>query len=167
MSETNDFQKECDERVKRIAEHLTELYEGVDTSELEDKLEELEDNEPLEPEQEEGESDEEFDARYDAWEKEWEEWEKERDSVQEEIDGIEEKTLNDYFDDYLDLSYIVNESKEYESVRVWVTIGGPSIYVDTDKGAVILNWGGTHSEYYLSRKVSDAIDDIFEERYNW
>ena len=165
----NDFQKECDERVKGIAEELEQYCEGFDDqiSELQDEIWELEEAEPEEPDQEDDESDEDYDKRYKAWEKKYEKWEAKRDAKEKEKEDLENKgDLQSYFDDCLDIQYIVNGNKDYESVRVWVTVGGPSIYVDTEEGAVILNWGGTHSEYYISGELRDAIDEIFSDLYS-
>ena len=167
MSEEKTFQQECDDYVKGVADRLEELYYGTRIEELEEELEALEDEMPEEPEQEDGETDEAYDIRYEAYEKEYDEWYAKQSNLEDELDEAKEReTLRGYFDDYLDLSYIVNGSKDYEGVRVWVTIGGPSVYIDTDKGAVVLNWGGTHSEYYLSSNVVQAVDEIFEEYYD-
>lgn len=167
MEEKKSFQQECDDYVKGVAERIENLYYGNDTDELEEELEELELNEPEEPDEDAFETEEEYDKAWEVWEKEHDDWLSEFSKLSDKIDELKDETLDRYFDDCLDISYIVNASKEYESVRVWVTIGGPSVYIDTDKGAVVLNWGSSHSEYYLSGNVVNAIDNIFEEQYNW
>jgi hypothetical protein len=163
----NDFQKECTERVKSIAEHLDSIASGDDIDELKNEMEELEDNEPEEPDEDDYNSDDEYNKAYDEYEKKHDEWEQEVDELQERIDEAEENTLENYFSDCLDISYIVNGNREYESVRVWVTVGGPSIYVDTDESAVILNWGGTHAEWGITTSTRDAIDAYFSEVWSW
>lgn len=162
-----DFQRECDDYVKNVAERLEALYYGNDTDELEEELDELMENEPEEPDEDDFETEEEYDEAYKKWDMDYDDWKAKVEDLEEKKEQLESETLESYFDDALDISYIVNGRKEYESVRVWVTVGGPSVYVDTDKGAVVLNWGGTHSEYYLSGNVRDRIDQIFEEQYSW
>lgn len=165
-----DFEKSCERQVKSIAEELERRYNGNDDEikELEDQLEELEDNEPEEPDEDDFASEEEYDKAYDEYEKAYDEWEEKQSDLEEKLDEAkEEGDLRSYFDDYLDVDYIVNSSKEYQSARIWITLGGPGICVDTEKGCVHLTWGGTTADAYLSLNVRDEIDSIFEEIYNY
>ena len=59
----------------------------------------------------------------------------------EDVD-LEEYSLCDYLGDALDIRYIIDSNREYYAVRVAVTLGGPSVYIDTEEGAVLLYWGG-------------------------
>ena len=164
-----DFEKDCQRQVDNIAAELQRRYEGNadEIEELETQLEELEDNEPEEPDQEEDETDEAYDKKYAEYEKEFKNWEDEVDSLNEKIDELkDEGDLRSYFDDYLDVDYIVNSNKEYQSARIWVTIGGPGIYIDTEKATVELRWGGTSTSAPISYNVRDEIDSIFEEYYD-
>ena len=163
------FEKECQDSVDRIADELLRRYNGNDDEieKLEEQMSELEDNEPQEPEWEHDLTDEEYDDRYRRYEDDYEKWDKEVEELQEKIDELkEEGDLNSYFDDYLDVDYIVNSSKEYQSARIWVTLGGPGIWIDTEKSTVELSWGSTRKSANLSYSVRDAIDEIFEEIYN-
>lgn len=166
----DQFEKDCERKVKSIAEELERRYNGNDDEikELEDQLEELENNEPEVPDEDDFASEKEYDAAYESYEKAFEEWKEECDELQEKIDEAkEEGDLRSYFDDYLDVDYIVNSSKEYQSARIWITLGGPGICVDTERGCVHLTWGGTKTDAYISYDVRDAIDEIFSEIYNW
>lgn len=169
MGYQDNFDKECEEQVKRIAQHLEELADGNSDAieEIDEQIDELNDNEPEEPEQKEDESDEDFDKRYEEWDKAYDDWRDKISELEDKKSDLENETLENYFDDYLDIDYIVNSSKEYQSCRVWLTVGGPSIYVDTEDCAVKLNWGSTHKEWGLSTNTRDRIDEIFEEQYNW
>lgn len=82
-------------------------------------------------------------------------------------DDGEEMTLYDYFSDVLDFEYTIDSSKEYKSVCVWVTLGGPNVWIDTSDSYVRLAWGASREEYPLSYYVRDEIDSIFEEYYNY
>ena len=167
MNKMNDFEKECFDQVQRIAEHLDNLASGnSDTiDDLNEKLEDLEDDEPEEPDEDDFSSEDEYDKAYAEYEQAHDEWEAECDELHDQISEAEDETISGYFEDVLNLSYIVDANKDYESVRAWVTVGGPSIYVDTDECAVILNWGGTHAECGIRYDTRDAIDDYFRELY--
>ena len=78
----------------------------------------------------------------------------------------ETTSLYDYFADVLDFEYIITSQKEYKAVRVWVTLGGPNVWIDTERSSVCLAWGSDRAEYALSWDVRDEIDCIFEEYYN-
>ena len=77
----------------------------------------------------------------------------------------EQVTLYDYFSDVLDFEYTVNSDKTYKSVKVWITLGGPNVWIDTADSYVRLAWGTNREEYPLSFYVSEEIDNIFEEFY--
>ena len=78
----------------------------------------------------------------------------------------EPMTLYDYFSDVLDFEYTITSQKEYKSVKVFVTLGGPNVWIDTSDAYVRLAWGSSCEEYPISYEVSDEIDSIFEEYYN-
>ena len=96
--------------------------------------------------------------------------------VVEEIESIyngavlnedgEQMTLYDYFADVLDFEYTITSSKEYKSVKVWITLGGPNVWIDTADASVHLAWGTDREEYPLDYDVSSEIDSIFEEYFN-
>ena len=75
-------------------------------------------------------------------------------------------TLWDYFSDALDWDYTTNKFKEYQSVKIWIGLGGPNVWIDTEDSYVHLAWGSDKEEYPLSYYVRDEIDAIFEEYYN-
>ena len=78
----------------------------------------------------------------------------------------EDMTLYDYFSDVLDFEYTIDSRKEYKSVKVWITLGGPNVWIDTATATVNLAWGADREEYPLGFDVRDEIDSIFEEYYN-
>lgn len=82
----------------------------------------------------------------------------------ENEDG-EPADLLDYFADALDIEYVITSGLEYSGVKVYVTLGGPTCWIDTDRGAVCLTWGGKSAECYLDSDLIEAVDDIFAEYY--
>lgn len=76
-------------------------------------------------------------------------------------------TLWDYMSDVLDFEYTINSRKEYKSVKIWVTLGGPNVWIDTADSYVRLAWGSDREEYPLDYDVCDEINSIFEEYFNY
>ena len=74
-------------------------------------------------------------------------------------------SLYDYFSDALDIEYIINYRKEYQSIRITVATGGPAIWIDTDKRAVCLAWWGETAQAGLLQHTCNAIDEYGEELY--
>jgi len=75
----------------------------------------------------------------------------------EDEDG-EEKSLYDYLSDILDF--------EFSGRKVWVTLGGPNVWIDTAEHEIKLAWGGERESLYLDYEICDEIDGYFEELYN-
>lgn len=81
-------------------------------------------------------------------------------------DELEIATIDDYFDDFYDVDYVVGSDKKYKACRVLVAYGGPNIYIDTWKQEVQLSWWGEHAEAYIPNDLCEQIDDFFEMLYN-
>lgn len=168
MSNERDFQQECQDYVDGIKRNLERAWEGNEDeiNELQEGLDALYDEEPEEPDEDDFESTEEYDKAYENYEKAHEAWDKETDELQDKIDDLKnEGDLRSYFDDVLDIDYIVNSSKEYQSVRAWVTIGGPGVWIDTETATIELRWGSNSASAPISYNLRDEIDDIFREIY--
>lgn len=74
--------------------------------------------------------------------------------------------LYSYFADVLDFEYTVDSRKEYSSVKVWLTLGGPNIWIDTSEREIRGAWGSSRESVYLPYEICEEIDSIFEEYYN-
>lgn len=70
----------------------------------------------------------------------------------------EQQSLYDYFSDCLDIEYRCDAQREYRSVCVMVTCGGPNIYIDTAAKAVELYWWSDRASYSLLSDTVDAVD---------
>ena len=86
-------------------------------------------------------------------------------NCKEGLNSNDQLSLYDYFEDALDIEYRVGSNKDYRSVCIMVTCGGPNVYIDTEDAKVKLYWGGDYSEYYIKRSTCNEIDSIFEEMY--
>ena len=92
------------------------------------------------------------------------------DYTEEQVAELEENgeptNLYDYFTNVLDFEYTINADKSYKAVRVWVTLGGPNICIDTRYNEVRGFWGSDEASAWLPSEIAEEIDNIFEEFYN-
>lgn len=82
-----------------------------------------------------------------------------------DTDDWEALSLWDYLNDTLDMEWVIDSSREYKAARFWVTLGGPSVWIDTEKKAVCLRWGGEYAEYGLLWDTAEAVDEIAAEMW--
>ena len=72
-------------------------------------------------------------------------------------------SLYDYVADALDFEAVVSSQKTIQSIRLYVTLGGPTCYVDTELHAVVCAWGGDREEYALDWDACDELESIIAE----
>ncbi len=75
-------------------------------------------------------------------------------------DDGEELGLYDYFADALDYEVILSSTKTLLAVRLFVTLGGPSCWIDTESREVICVWGADRAEYWIDGDVCDELENI-------
>ena len=81
-------------------------------------------------------------------------------------DYDEQKSLYDYISEALDFEYVIDSRKDYVSSKIWITLGGPNVWIDTREKALKLAWWNEREELYLDSEICDEIDYIMEEYYN-
>ena len=84
-------------------------------------------------------------------------------TTEEENDDGEKISLYDYVADALDFEVILTSMKTVKSIRLYVTLGGPTCYVDTELHAVVCSWGGDRAEYALDWDACDELESIIAE----
>ena len=84
-------------------------------------------------------------------------------TTEEENDDGEKISLYDYAADALDFEVILTSMKTVKSIRLYVTLGGPTCYVDTELPAVVCAWGGDREEYPLDWDACDELESIIAE----
>ena len=84
-------------------------------------------------------------------------------TTEEENNNGEKMDLYDYFVDALDFEIILTSMKTVKSVRLYVTLGGPTCYVDTELHAVVCAWGGDREEFPLDWDACDELESIIAE----
>lgn len=65
--------------------------------------------------------------------------------------------LWEYLADGLSLDYRVGPDKSPTACRVWLVLGGPNIWVDTETDSIHGTWGGDRAEIYIDSELSNAI----------
>lgn len=86
----------------------------------------------------------------------------------DEYDIRDNYTIYDYFsENLLDIEFLCNREKEYTAAKICVAWGGPSIYIDTEAGAVCLYWWGKSAKYFLNTETVDAVNDYAEEMFSY
>lgn len=82
-------------------------------------------------------------------------------------DNLEQYTLCDWIqENVLDVQYICDSMRRMIDVRVYVTLGGPTCWIDTESCCVKLTWGTESASYGLDWDTCDGIRDYFAEWYN-
>lgn len=74
--------------------------------------------------------------------------------------------LCEYLADAIDIEYTVDSHGNYIASRIYVTLGGPNVWIDTREECVKGAWGSGREESYIGPEISGAIDEIMEECYN-
>jgi hypothetical protein len=86
--------------------------------------------------------------------------------IADDLSKMDEETFYDYVTDVLDIEYRSSNEKEYRSVRLMVTCGGPNIYIDTSIRSVELFWSSTTLQVDLNEEICDRIDSIYSELWD-
>lgn len=81
------------------------------------------------------------------------------DSDDEPTDEMEYRGLYDFIEDALDVEITRGLSGDYRGAKLYMTVGGPTIWVDTKTGFVEGRWGGDSCSKWVD---SDAIDELNE-----
>ena len=84
-------------------------------------------------------------------------------TTEEEKDDGGRISLYDYVADALDFEVILSSQKTIQSIRLYVTLGGPTCYVDTELHSVVCAWGGDRAEYALDWDACDELESIIAE----
>ena len=76
------------------------------------------------------------------------------------------KSLYDWIDEEaLDFEFVVNRDKRLLSAKIFVTLGGPTVWIDTAAKAVKLAWGGNYAEYPIAEDAAEQLNDIMVDIY--
>ena len=74
--------------------------------------------------------------------------------------------LSEWLDQALEVEVISTLDWTYRGAHVYVTLGGPSVYVDTECGSVILTHSGGYADWDIYGRAVDGLDELIEEIFN-
>lgn len=77
--------------------------------------------------------------------------------------ALDEASAFDFISDALDIEYIVNSQREVTDGRVYVTVGGPTAWIDTEKRALVVTWMSEPEVRNLPSSFIDPISDALSE----
>lgn len=78
---------------------------------------------------------------------------------------LEAYTIYDWLCDALDVKYTVDSRLEFLSAEVYVTLGGPTVWVDTGDSSVNLHWGCETARHWISQEAADELESAASELY--
>lgn len=81
-------------------------------------------------------------------------------------DELEAYTVCDWLCDALDIEYTVSSRLDYVAARIYVALGGPTVWIDTRDNAAHLSWGTDTAWYPLDTDTAAAVDAEAEECYD-
>ena len=77
----------------------------------------------------------------------------------------EPASFYDYFEDALDWNYTISANGDFLGVRVYVTLGGPNVWIDTRNKEIAGAWGTERESTWLPSEICEEIDEVFESYY--
>lgn len=84
-----------------------------------------------------------------------------------ERDDYNYETIEEEFTDAytLDANYVIDGRGNMRGAWLYMTLGGPTVWVDTMRGVVRGTWGTDSFEWGLSEKAQDWVCEQAEEMY--
>jgi hypothetical protein len=84
-----------------------------------------------------------------------------------EVDTLTPYSIGQWIDsNALDIDYVINRNGEYHSAIITVTLGGPTVEIDTGDKAVNLYWAGEEASYSLDYGPSQILNAYLGDIYN-
>lgn len=82
-------------------------------------------------------------------------------------DAYNNGNMIDYVgDNVLDVEYIINSSRELIGVKLYITLGGPTIWIDTENCTLNISWACESDTIGIYSDICDEITEIFGEYFN-
>ena len=70
--------------------------------------------------------------------------------------------LYDYLSDAaLDVEYTLDSARNLIGVSIWLTVGGPSCWIDTRRKEVVTAWGSERASLPLDDDICNAITELY------
>lgn len=85
------------------------------------------------------------------------------DSDDEPTDEMDYRGLYDFINDALDVEVTRGLSGDYRGAKLYMTVGGPTIWVDTRTGFVEGRWATDSCSKWVDSDAIDELNDAIEE----
>lgn len=85
------------------------------------------------------------------------------DSEEEPAGEMEYRGLYDFINDALDIEVIQGLSGDYRGAKLYMTVGGPTIWVDTQTGFVEGRWATDSCSKWVDSDAIDALNEAIEQ----
>lgn len=85
------------------------------------------------------------------------------DSEDEPTDDMEYRGLYDFINDAFDIEITRSLSGDYRGAKLYMTVGGPAIWVDTQTGFVEGRWVTYSCSKWVDSDAIDALNEAIEE----
>ena len=85
------------------------------------------------------------------------------DSDDEPTDDMEYRGLYDFINDAFDVEITRGLSGDYRGAKLYMTVGGPAIWVDTQTGFVEGRWATDSCSKWVDSDAIDALNDAIQE----
>ena len=85
------------------------------------------------------------------------------DGDDEPTDEMEYRGLYDFINGALDIEVTCGLSGDYRGAKLYMTVGGPTIWVDTQTGFVEGRWGCDSCSKWVDSDAIDALNEAIEE----
>ena len=85
------------------------------------------------------------------------------DSEEEPTDEMEYRGLYDFINDALDIEVTCGLSGDYRGAKLYMTVGGPAIWIDTQSGFVEGRWATDSCSKWVDSDTIDALNEASEE----
>lgn len=73
--------------------------------------------------------------------------------------------FSNQFEDVLDFKFVIDSNMEYSGVIISESLGGPTIYTNTEAGECQAYWGTETVTCPIPTVLIDAIDEYYSELY--
>lgn len=84
----------------------------------------------------------------------------------DELDGVSDDDyygIADYVDDAIDVEATYGGAGDYRGAKVYVVVGGPTVYIDTRWYAAVGIWGADEASYSIDSSVVEYLDGYIDE----
>ncbi len=85
------------------------------------------------------------------------------DSDDEPTDEMEYRGLYDFINDAFDIEVTRGLAGDYRGAKLYMTVGGPAIWIDTQTGSVEVRCGCDSCSKWVDSDAIDALDEAIEE----